>query len=474
MLARFPARPVVSPSTAPLVSWFSRHRALAIACVSWALVTHVYWGLVVPSLLPLRYDLAINYSAAYLLRTRKASIYDGAALHQAHSEQVGFSRSAYDRLDKLATVFPTIRAAVSSEEDGGNPSSSQGFVQPVGLNLFGSYVNPPTTAILLEPLSLLPFPVASLIFLLFSDALYIAAILLLLRELDTPIASGPGVVATVCALCFSPFHVSLFLGQMDGIVLLSLMLAFAAALKGRDRRAGAWIAAATAVKVTPIVVLGFFVARRRWAALTGTLLTVALAAVGTVLITGRDMLVEFATRILPSVSQGSALYTNQSLLGAMYRFVVPASAVTSLDPVGDYPWVRGLWLCLVLSMVSLSVAIVRSARLETRSLTIIALGVFVVVGILSGSISWDHYSAWTILPIIALVVDWFHSRWLQGNVFWLLLVLSICGLCFPAVGQAVLYDAIGPVGGAVSTLALLVILALMWKRLRPDGKTQSA
>jgi hypothetical protein len=465
-LARFPARPQGSPPIAPAASWSSRHKALAIACVAWALVNHAYWGLVVPSVLPLRYDLAINYCAAYLLRTHTASIYNAAALHRTHEEQVGFPRAAYDRLHKIAGMFPVISAAVSGEKEGAGTSTHDGSVQPVGLNLFGSYVNPPTTAILLVPLSLWSFPVASLAFLLLSDGLYLGSILLLLRELDTPLASLPGVVASVCALSFAPFHASLFLGQMDGIIIFVLLLAFLAASKGRDGQAGAWVAAAAAIKGTPIVLLGFFLARRRWIALAGTLLAGVLATFAITLIAGREILVEFATRILPAVNKGSALYTNQSLLGAMYRFVTPPSAVTSLDPVGDYPALRALWLCLALSLFSVSVAIVRSARLDTPSLTVLALGVFVVVGVLVGTISWDHYASWTVLPILALAVDWFHSRWLAGHVFWLLLAVGLLGLCFPAVGQAVLYFAIGPIGGAVSTLALLLVLALMWWRLR--------
>jgi hypothetical protein len=450
-----------------VASWSSRHRALAIACVSWALLTHVYWGLVVPSLVPLRYDLGINYSAAYLLRTRTASIYDGAALHRAHGEHVGFSRSAYDRLSKIAAMLPVMNAAVSGEKNGEGPSVSERLTQPVGLNLFDSYVNPPTTAILLVPLSLLPFPVASLAFLLLSDGLYLGSILLLLRALATPLASGPGVFALVCTLSFSPFLVSLFLGQMDAVIIFFLMLAFLAALKGRDGVAGAWIAAAAAIKVTPLVVLGFFVARRRWVALVGTLLAGAVVTFAIAVVVGRSVLIDFASRVLPAVSKGSALYTNQSLLGSMYRFVTPPSAVTSLDPVGgDHPGLRALWVCSALLLFSASVVIVRSARLDTPSLTVVALGVFVVVGILAGAISWNHYSAWTVLPITALAVDWFHSRWLGGRVFWLLLVIGLCGLFFPAEGQAVLYYAIGPIGGAVSTLALILLLALMWCRLR--------
>jgi glycosyl transferase family 87 len=461
-LAWFPARHTASP---PVASWPPRYKALAIACVGWALMSHLYWGLVIPSLLPLRYDLGINYSAAYLLRTRAASIYDAEALHRVHAEQVGFSRSAYDRLHKLAAMFPVIRGAVSGDKEGAATSNSESSVQPVGLNLFGSYVNPPSTAILLVPLSLVSFPIASLFFLLLSEALYLGSILLLLRELDTPLASAPGVGATVCALSFSPFYVTLFMGQMDGIVILGLMLALSATLKRKDGQAGAWIAAAAAFKGTPIVLLGFFVARARWIALAGALLAGLVAMCATALVAGWGTLIEFATRILPAISKGSALYTNQSLLGAMFRFVTPASAVTSLDAVGDYPALRAVWLGLALTMISASVAVVRSAQLDTPSLTVVALGVFVVVGVLAGSISWDHYSSWAVLPIVALLVDWFQTRWLGGRVFWTVLVIGLCGVCFPAVGQAVLYFAIGPIGGAVSTLALMLILALMVWRL---------
>jgi Glycosyltransferase family 87 len=408
----------------------SKGRKALVALVGVSIVIYALNGLVAVQA-PYRFDLAINYSAATVLRTGAGSIYDMSALQRAHRQRIGDS-PVYDPLYK---------------------------------GLYTSYINPPTTAILLLPLSILPFHAATVFFLLLSNGLYLGSILLLLRALRTPLGSPAGLVALICALPFYPLFVSFFLGQMDGFVVFGLLLALLAALERHDARAGAWITMTAAIKVSPVLLLGFFVARRRWSAVVAALTVGLLVFCAELLVVGPHTLLYFATRILPLVGKGSAFFENQSLLGMIYRWVAPASEVWSLDAAGNYPIARAIWASSSLLILAVSFALVRRARLDRRALATVGLGVFIVAGVLSGAISWDHYTIWTLLPLIALAIEWFDSRWLRGRVFWPVFAVVWTAINFPAVLQLALYARLGPIASSFGTYGLLGALALMWCRL---------
>jgi Glycosyltransferase family 87 len=393
------------------------------------IVLYVGFGFVLPMSIPWSFDLAINYSAATLLRTGTKGIYDPQALRHANDQYIGVSK-AHDLLYK---------------------------------NTFSSYINPPTTAIMLVPLSLLPFTAARIVFLLLNHILYLASIALCLRALASAPDSPAGRVVVTSALLWSPAAVSFFHGQMDALILFALTMALREALRVRDGRAGAWIAAAAAIKVTPILALGFFAVRRRWSAFLGAAIALTLCVVAEAAIVGPSTLSYFATHVLPVVSKGSAFFENQSLLAMIYRLVDFVStpswnatrpALFSLDAMPDHPAERLVWATLSLSMFAITMVLVARASLERPAVAATAFGAFILVAVLVGAISWDHYMTWTMVLVVAIVVDWFETRWLSRRRFWFLFSTAAFPMVCPVVAQF------------IATFGMLVLLALAWSRLR--------
>ena len=241
---------------------------------------------------------------------------------------------------------------------------------------------------------------------------------------------------------------------MDALIVLLLTLALSSALRGRDGRAGAWIGAAAAIKLSPVLILGFFAARRRWAALGGAAVVLVLCFLAEAAIVGLHTLTYFATQVLPVVSKGSALIENQSLLGFMYRLVTPRSALLSLDAMPDYPGVRFIWAAASIAVFAITFYFTSRATLDRPLVTAIALGVFIVVAVLVGAISWDHYMIWAQLLVVAMAVDWFETRWMNRRVFWSLFSVGAFLMMCPVVAQI------------IGTCGLLFFLALAWIRLR--------
>jgi alpha-1,2-mannosyltransferase len=246
---------------------------------------------------------------------------------------------------------------------------------------------------------------------------------------------------------------SFFLGQMDALILLLLMLALRSGLQGRDGRAGAWVGAAAAIKLSPVLILGFFAARRRWSALGGAAMVLTLCLLVEVAIVGPGTMMHFATQVLPVLSKGSASIENQSLQALMYRLVTPRSALLSMDAMPDYPAVRFVWAAVSITIVGITLYLARRATLDRPAITAIALGTFIVVTVLVGAISWDHYMIWAQLLVIAMAVDWFETQWMSRREFWSLFSAGAFLMMCPFVAQV------------IGTYGLLLFLALAWSRL---------
>ncbi len=373
-------------------------------------------------------DLAINYSAATVLRSG-GFVYDAAALRAAHEARIG----------PAGNLFSV---------------------------LFLTYNNPPVTALLFEPLSLLSFRTAQTVFVLVNNALYLLGIGLTLYALRAgPIEVLLGVLLSTTVFFYAARQ-TFGLGQMNGVLVCLIAAALLLAVQGHDGWSGAMIAGAAALKISPILLLGFFIARRRWHAIWGALITGMVLMALMVLLAGGNTLAHFVTQVLPAVGRGSAAFPNQSMLGALYRWVVPAADMLSAEGPGDYPLIRAVWLLLSIGVGVITLWLVARARLNGRAQNAVGFSIFIVAGLLIGGLSWDHYLLWLSIPICVLIVDWFRDRWLKPIGFWAVLLIALVLLSVPVPLQVMLYRSIGPLGSALMTWGLAVLWVLMLWRLR--------
>jgi hypothetical protein len=373
-------------------------------------------------------DLAINYSAAIVLRSG-GFIYDAQALRAAHEARIGPAGNLY------AALFLT-------------------------------YNNTPATALLFAPLSLLPFNTAQTVFVIINNVLYLAGIGLTLFALRAGPIETLLIVVFSTGLFFYAVRQTFGLGQMNGLIVFLLALALLLVVQGRDGWSGAVIACAAVLKIGPLLLLGFFVARRRWRGLLGALIAGGALLVIMLIGAGGNSLLHFTTQILPTVGRGSAAFSNQSLLGALYRWVVPAADMRLADTPGDYPLIRAAWLLISIGIGVITLWLVARASLNDRAQNAIGFSSFIVAGLLIGGLSWDHYLLWLCVPISALIVDWFRHRWLRPIGFWTIFLIALALLSIPVPYQEALYRSIGPLGSALMTWGLAVLWGLLLLRLR--------
>lgn len=272
-------------------------------------------------------------------------------------------------------------------------------------SLFVGYDNPPLTALLTTPLTLLNFRTAAGLFFLINFGFLLTSVALVCVSRREYLLRYPyWLLAPALVLNLDPVQDSLLLGQLDCTILLLITVCYWAYRNRRDALAGLSLGLAAMIKISPALLVAYFLFKRQFRVFAWATASAALVGTLSLLFAGTDSHVLFVTRILPTLLAGSAQMENQSLSGFFNRLFLGPSFTTDLAQAPPLPQVRVLTLVTSLVMVAASVFLVRrklSNRDDLRfdlefSLLIIALP-------LISSIAWHHYMTWYTLPFLVLL-----------------------------------------------------------------------
>ncbi len=218
------------------------------------------------------------------------------------------------------------------------------FLHPLGLDqtviAFHShmypYVYPPAFAFYLQPLALLRYGLAYRLWLVISWTLLLGTTYLIwrtgiARDEVWEVRKRPYLFAglLILSLYILPFDIDLSQGQVNTLLVFLMTLAlFWGRERGRSIGAGVALALAALIKLTPILLLAYFLVERRWRIIAATLGGMVIIALPTLLWGGSDHWVAYAhflfhTRSALEVKAlvGTESAFNISLLGAWSRVV---------------------------------------------------------------------------------------------------------------------------------------------------------
>ena len=228
----------------------------------------------------------------------------------------------------------------------------------------------------------------------------LAAIAITARVLPVGWRLGGGLVGAGALLVSWPLTTTLWIGQANELVMLAIAAAVWGVARDRWRIVGLALGVAAVLKVSPLLLVVYLVLRGRrsvlgWAAASAGTLSVMAAAVGRPL-----DLVTWLGDVLPDASSGSLHVGNQSVVGWLARIVSP---ITSLDANWGLGSIRYLgWLVVAVA----GVVLFRLRR--GRSIDPLELAAGLLVVLLAGPLSWDHYFVWCYVALVLLLDP---ARW---------------------------------------------------------------
>ncbi len=245
---------------------------------------------------------------------------------------------------------------------------------------FYRFIYPPLALLAVMPLVPFEARTAGLIFLVLNTSLLTIATYRFARVFFD--AATAALLAVVC-LAFQPVISSTLIGQINPFIFAAVALSYVSWTRGHPVRAGGWLAAGISVKVTPAILLVYYLVRRQWRVVLATAAWCLGFLALSLLLFGVRMHREYYGILVDMSGYVVAAFENQGLNGFLARLMVPTYVT---DPL----WPRPQWFPLVFR-VSAGVVVGVSAAAAWRSASAdLAFGVMVACALLIAPISWYH------------------------------------------------------------------------------------
>ncbi|MFN8529729.1 MAG: glycosyltransferase family 87 protein [Anaerolineae bacterium] len=277
------------------------------------------------------------------------------------------------------------------------------------------------------------------------------------------------------ALIFLPTNYALFVGQVNMIVLALMIGAFRWDARQKPIWAGIALGIAILLKVSPAILIAYFIFYRRWKLLAAAFVMVGIVVVGTLPWTlNYDRL--FVTEVLPFLSRPQAHPVNQSLNGFFSRILT--SNVFSVNWIDDPSLSRLFTLgsSALLTGAALIGVLLRSRERnlhtpESIPVTADEVGrslrpyvMLIAVSVVISPLAWENLYVLMVAPLLLLLFQWRQSsqmaRWLTVIAITLMVVQRIWAVhgenpqFVPALAQLTLLMSLGLYGALCSIAAL--------------------
>ncbi len=200
--------------------------------------------------------------------------------------------------------------------------------QSLGLREDRPYIYPPPLAIMIIPLALLAPEPATLMWFWMNVALLILSTMLIIRMLELHSSRIYAVALLIGALVSYPVIFSIFVGQVNVLLLMLLVLAWFFARRGTELLAAIMIATASLIKIFPLCIALYFLWKGRYRIFLYTLAALIVLIAVSVAAVGVDPHVTYVNSVLPTQFLKSHPL-NQSLSGFIAR-ILPADQHNAL------------------------------------------------------------------------------------------------------------------------------------------------
>lgn len=325
-----------------------------------------------------------------------------------------------------------------------------------------NYPYPPITAVLLEPLALLPPIPASLLW--FSAKVVMAGLAFhgikrLIERETNPFPRSAWLVVVLCGL--KPILDDLSHGNVNILILFLIVACMTAFHARRDLLAGLLLSLAIACKLTPLLLVLFFAWKRAWRVLSGVVLGLALflwpgfvpAARLGLESHQRQLTSWYHLMVHPYLVQGKVTseHLNQSLPGLWTRMTTRSPSFIGWHGLDEVPlrydnlmdWspssARVVLLGMMFAFLILLIWTCQPSTEIRHGWRLVGEGALVTLGMLLFSErTWKHHAVTLILPFAVLI--WglcrlpLHRRARLGLVA--LLVISMGLLLIPGLGSS--------------------------------------
>ncbi len=283
-----------------------------------------------------------------------------------------------------------------------------------------------------------------------------------------------------------PVFATLYLGQLNFVMLLLVFLAYLAFVHDRPYASGALLAFAAWIKIWPLVLIAYFGWKREWKVLAGAAVAAMLVALATFVTVGPTPMANFFTEMAPTLfgaPQAGLEHLNQSIPGFFNKLFYAANPF--FYPLADNPMLArwgglvGMVLLVVVTVALCSLP----ARLRSQEQFDTEFMLVLIAALLVAQRLWESGLV-LLFPVYFLLVARMER---EKNITWVQVLPAIVSMTFVDVDRIVrtvaeAFSGEGAVLPGVLLISPFLGAMLMWlvltarrvREIRSAEKVQTA
>src|SRR5580658_10735601 len=206
-------------------------------------------------------------------------------------------------------------------------------------------------------------------------------------------------------LMWAPVNLNFYWGQSQLIVLALIAAAMRAMERYRDGTAGLLIATAALLRAYPLLLVGYFLMRRKWRAVAFATAGVAAGGLVTVAVLGLAQTLSFVHGALWVTDYSVVQRVDDLALGPFVSRMF--WAVTATAPGSSTDWVRRAAIAVAdIAVLGLTVhATLAEPNLRTRDPDWRVYSLWIATAIMLTPVGWHHYLVLLTIPFVQIVVS---------------------------------------------------------------------
>jgi hypothetical protein len=329
----------------------------------------------------------------------------------------GKPSSIYDHHPRLFNVVPPGEFEETSQQIG-----FKGFLHP--------YVYLPLVALLFRPFLFIPYFIITKLLLSMNLLALMLSLILIVYLVNGRFNLRWFSFALLAMTFFFPLRYGLRLGQTTPLIFLGLTGVYYLSKADHSKIAGSLLGGIICLKITPVLLLSYFIVKKRWSLVVASVSTIVVVGSASVFLMGGESNVTFIRNILRVCGDSLANWNNQSFDGFLLRCVTDASHLY------DWQLLTLPFKVKVLKYTTLSCMFVlwlvvllpfEDKRGEKRglidfSLTLIMATIFL-------PIAWSHYLLFLVFPYVVLLIAFIRDNTLPYRT----LMIAAVVLSYPAI-----------------------------------------
>lgn len=284
-------------------------------------------------------------------------------------------------------------------------------------------VNMPTTSVMMLPFAMFDYTTARILWIAISLVLFAGSTLFLLKEMKFTEAWLPFILILIFS--FQPLYSNIVSAQAYMFIFSLMILMFIGYKSGKEKMQGVVVGVSLILKSSGLLLLLLFVIQKKWESLLWVFATVVFLFVSTLPFLGLSSWFAYGNKLFHYFDSPTLSVTAyQSIHSFFYHFFV-LNEKWNPEPIFNLAIIGKL----LTIMVSLTILIITSISSFNNKRSDIALGLFIIAGLILNPATIDYHYILILIPIIILL-DWLRNNssfrmWGIFLVSFILIALSI-------------------------------------------------